>query len=201
MTRPNTTHSQPQDKTVCERLILLNENGMARIGHGGTIGLNRLTICDDNGKVFMDFQLNDFGKPVFSMYDNGALRAALGFVGDEIGLFLCDGKGSPRTALTVTAEGVPTLSFRDMAGKRRALLGLTPNGGSILAMADHKESPRLILSNTADDPTVWLMDKRQRVIWEVAESTIKQNDQKAKQKTAQGHKTAERRTHKGRRPR
>src|SRR2546422_11089655 len=126
--RASPSTSLSQQGPVCERLILLNEDGVARIGHGGTIGLNRLTICDDHGKIFMDFRLNGAGKPVFSLLDNGVLRAALGVIEDEVGLFLCDGKETPRIALTVTAEGEPMLSFRDANGQRRTMLGLFSDG-------------------------------------------------------------------------
>jgi hypothetical protein len=169
-TTPATQAPPGRKELVAERLILLNDEGYARIGNGGTIGLTRLMICDDHGKIGIDLKLTERGEPALSFLHRGVCRAALGCVGDEVGLALYDKEGKPRTTVTVTAEGLPQLSFRDAAGKERTRLGLTGKGDSMWVMTDDRKRPRLTLMTIKDDPTLWVLDKKGRVVWDIAES-------------------------------
>lgn len=156
---------------VAERLILLNPEGVARIGNGGVVGLNRLMVCDDNGTIGLDAKVTKDGTPALVFMDKGVTRAGIGIHKGEVALFLCDSEGTVKTSLAVTADGLPSLSLYDATGARRALLGLTDTGESILALADHANAPRLVLSTTRDDPTLWILNKKGTVVWEVSEST------------------------------
>jgi hypothetical protein len=156
---------------VAERLILLNPDGVARMGNGGVVGLNRVMVCDDHGTIGLDAKVTEEGMPALTFMDHGVMRAGIGIHKGKVGLFLCDREGTVRTSLTVTADGLPSLSLYDATGACRALLGLTAKGESILALADHADAPRLVLSTTGDDPTVWVLNKKGKVVWEVAEST------------------------------
>jgi hypothetical protein len=165
------TASQEEPALVAERLMLLNPEGVARMGNGGVVGLERLMVCDDHGTIGLDAKVTEEGTPALAFMDRGVPRAGIGIHKGKVGLFLCDREGTVRTSLTVTAEGLPTLSFYDATGARRALLGVTDKGESILALADHADAPRLVLSTTQDDPTLWVLNEKGKVVWEVAEST------------------------------
>jgi hypothetical protein len=180
------TAPQEEPELVAERLILLNPEGVARIGNGGVVGFERLMVCDAKGTIGLDAKVTPEGMPALAFMDHGVTRAGIGIHEGKVGIFLCDRKGTVRTSLMVTAEGLPTLSFYDATGARRALLGLTDKGESILALADHTEAPRLVLSTTGDDPTLWVLNKKGTVVWEVAESTIPQTAKiPAKRRTSQ----------------
>jgi len=153
-----------KEETVLEKLVLIGEDGYARIGHGGTLGLNRLTICDDNGRIFMDFKMMPDGKPIFQVFDGNTLRACLGFLNDNVGLFLCDGKGVPRMQLTVGADGMPVLTFADKDGTERALLALDPEGNPILNFLDARGGIRTELAQDGEGSSgLRFVDKKGKV--------------------------------------
>lgn len=180
------TAPQEEPELIAERLILFNDEGVARIGNGGTVGLERLLVCDANGKIGLDAKATEDGGPVLAFKDKGVLRAVIGMIDDTIGLFLCDGEGKKRTALTVTAEGIPTLSFFDASGASKVSLGLTSAGEGVLAMIDSATAPRVMLATIGNDPTLWLLNKQGKVVWEVAESTLPQTSKTpAKRRTSQ----------------
>lgn len=169
---PEKTAPQEEPQLVAERLLLLNDEGVARIGNGGTVGLERLLVCDNNGTIGLDAKVNEDGCPVLSFKEKGVLRAAIGVMDGMIGLVLCDGKGQVRTSLTVRDDGLPTLSFSDATGERRMLLGLAVSGEGVLTMTDSATAARVMLGTIGNDPTLWLLNKKGKVVWEVAESKL-----------------------------
>lgn len=155
---------------IAERLVLVDQDGYARIGNGGEIGLNRLTICDDHGRIFMDFKMLPDGKPIFQVFDDNKLRAFLGFLDDAVGLFLCDGRGAPRIQLTVDSDGCPGLSLLDKDGEARAAVTLGQDDTGAVVLSGKKGKSMVGMMNGKNGPDVVLFDEKRGTYWEAVES-------------------------------
>ncbi len=77
----------------------------------------------------------------------GHVRAVLATDADATQLDLFDSAGKPRAALSVGADGVPSLALYDGQGKSRAGVGLATDGAPAIVLYDQDGKPRAVIGS------------------------------------------------------